>query len=191
MPQQASVSREPIKCCEIRSVWTGLQDDFWEIENTVLERSVAIRVSFCHLSSNNFKMGLLIFHMCFTFYSDSFLLYFIKGLLSVTELKFEMQHNKLNQLYICKYPQLYSNKNLKSKQKTGPSSQAVWEAWTMVIRAQALKVNRTGWHNLSRPPFLPLTLGLREAAPGRTHPGICALREVRTVSPEWRHWGDP
>ena len=65
MPQQASVSREPIKCLGIRSVWTGLQQDFWETENTVLERSVAIRVSFCHLSSNNFKMGLLIFYMCF------------------------------------------------------------------------------------------------------------------------------
>ena len=102
MPQQASVSREPIKCLGIRSVWTGLQQDFWETENTVLERSVAIRVSFCHLSSNNFKMGLLIFYMCFHFYSDSFLLlYFIKRSLSVTELKFEMQHNKVNQLYIC------------------------------------------------------------------------------------------
>ena len=180
--------------CGIRSVWTGLQQDFWEIENTVLEGSVAIRVSFCHLSSNNLKMELLVFYMCFHSYSDSFLLYFIKGSLSVTELKFEMQHNKVNQLYAYKYSQLYFSKNFKNKQKASPSSQVVWEAWAIVIRAQALKVSRTGWRNLSRPPFLPLyplTSGLRGAAPGHTHPGVWALGGVRTAGPDWRHRGGP
>lgn len=63
-----------------------------------------------------------------------------------------------------------------------------------MIRVQALKVNRTGWHNLSRPPFLPLyplTPGLREAAPGHTQPGVCALGEARTAGPEWRRRGGP